>query len=101
VILFAEAKVMQVFPETASEYFVHCGSIPDWTGEGVGTPVELVVKVVAVLVAEPTSPAQYQYPAKNCVRQFSPFDPRTGFHFSNCCGVMLKSWLKESQPSPD
>jgi hypothetical protein len=91
VILFAEAKAMQLSPETASEYFVPCELIPDWTGEGVSTPVELVVEVVAVLVAEPTTTTQYQYPAKNCVRQFSPFDPRIGFHVTNCCDVMLKS----------
>lgn len=66
---------MQVSPETASEYFVHCGLTLDWTGEDVDTPVELAVEEVAVLVAEIASPTQYQYPAKNCVRQFSPFDP--------------------------
>lgn len=39
VIPFFVAKPGQVSPEAASAYFVHCGSMPDWTGEGVTTAV--------------------------------------------------------------
>lgn len=51
VIPFFVAKPGQESPEAASANFVHCGSIPDWIGEGVATAV-LVGAVV--VVAEPS-----------------------------------------------
>ncbi len=56
VIPFFVAKPGQVSPEAASAYFVHCGSMPDWTGEGVATAV--VVEAVVVVAELPGAPTQ-------------------------------------------